>query len=64
VPSNGRVMAADKQVNPDLVEITRPEYLAGMWGIDLRDLPEDVLDELTAVEKARLAEQFLPGDAA
>jgi len=64
VPSNGRVIVADNQPSADTPEATRAEFLAFAWGIDLRDLPRDILDELSVLEKARLAEQLLPGDAA
>jgi hypothetical protein len=40
--------------------ITRAEFLAESWGIALRDLPADVLDELSAVERGHLAHQLLP----
>jgi hypothetical protein len=58
---NGSVMIAD---NPGTgcTEITRPEYLAAVWGLDLRDLPASVLSELTDRERARLAEALLPQD--
>ncbi|MBO0822433.1 MAG: hypothetical protein J2P27_01080 [Actinobacteria bacterium] len=50
--------------NPSLVEITRAEWLAAQWGLDMRELPQEVLDTLTDRERAKIAEQLLPQDAA
>lgn len=48
--------------NPDLVEITKVEYLGAQWGLSVRDatdLDPSLLDELTPQERAAIAPQLL-----
>lgn len=57
---NGATMAASGSPGSGCVEITKVEYLAATWGIEVRDLPAEVLDTLTDAERAQLAPLLLP----
>jgi hypothetical protein len=65
--TSGSVFPGDKNPNPnDCDEITRAEYLAHAWQINLSDLPKAVLDELNPADRARVAGRVLDeldGDA-
>jgi hypothetical protein len=58
------IFVGDRQPSPTCEELHQVEYLSATWKIAVRDLPAEYLDALTPAERARLAEQLLPGDAA
>lgn len=54
---HGAVLISDQPAY-GCTEISRPEYLAASWGIELADLPADVLAELSDVERGHLAHKL------
>jgi hypothetical protein len=59
VPGNGRIITADHQMSADLVEVSKIEYMASQWGLNLAELPADLLAELEGDDRARVAGRLL-----
>lgn len=53
-PESGNVFISDTRPNSTCVEVTRAEFLASKWGVDLRDLPAAILAAITDADRARL----------
>lgn len=55
---NGNTFIADHQLH-ECTEISRAEFLARQWKINLSSVPQELLDDLGATDRARVAAQVL-----
>lgn len=55
---SGVTLIADRQPY-NCEPISRAEYLSHLWGLHLADLPQHILDELTPVERGRVAGRLI-----